>query len=74
MRVLVMGRDDLALIPEDAVVYVTQSAREKLGDVKLKGNVLPPARVLSRESSRELTRFIVEANLAAVRSRVRRNA
>ena len=73
VKVLVTGRDDLAAIPADAVVYVTQSAREQLGEMKLNGSVLPPARVLSRESSRELTFFIVEANLAAVRSRPRRD-
>ncbi len=73
VTILVAGKDDLATIPEDAVVYVTQSARENLGDVQLNGSVLPPAKVLSRESSRELTGFIVEANLAAVRSRPRRD-
>lgn len=73
VKVLVAGRDDLAAIPGDAVVYVTQSAREQLGEMKLNGSILPPTRVLSRESSRQLTSFIVEANLAAVRSRPRRD-
>lgn len=68
VEVLVVGRDDLAIIPSDAVVYVTQSAREKLGDLTVNGSILPPARVLSRESSHELTTFIVEENLAAARS------
>jgi hypothetical protein len=69
VTVLVVNRDDLAVIPADAVVYVTQSARVKLGDTKLNGRILPSARVLSRESSHELTTFIVSENLAAVRSR-----
>lgn len=69
LTVLVVNRDDLAVIPADAVVYVTQSARAKLGDTKLNGRILPSARVLSRESSHELTTFIVSENLAAVRSR-----
>ncbi len=69
VTVLVVGSDDLSVIPADGLVYVTQSAREKLGDLKLNGRILPSARVLSRESSHELTTFIVEENLAAVRSR-----
>lgn len=69
VTVLVVGSDDLAVIPDDGVVYVTQSAREKLGGLALNGRILPSARVLSRESSHELTTLIVEQNLAAVRSR-----
>lgn len=67
--ICVVGSDDLAVIPDDGVVYVTQSAREKLGGLALNGRILPSARVLSRESSHELTTLIVEQNLAAVRSR-----
>lgn len=72
VTVLVVGSDDLAVIPADGVVYVTQSAREKLGDLKLNERILPSARVLSRESSHELTTFIVEENLAAVTWRLGR--
>lgn len=68
-KVLIAGKDDLSVIPVEAVVYVTQSARERLGDAKLNGTILPPVRLLSRESSYELTSFIVRANLAAMRSR-----
>ncbi|MBA3466109.1 MAG: GntR family transcriptional regulator [Gemmatimonadaceae bacterium] len=68
IKVLVVGRDDLGRIPEDAVVYVTQSSREKLGAQQLNGSVLPPTRLLSGESSRELIKFNVEANLAAMRA------
>ena len=69
VTVLVVGSDDLGVIPADGVVYVTQSAREKLGSLALNGRILPSVRVLSRESSHELTAFIVERNLAAVKSR-----
>ena len=68
-RPLVIGRDDLDAIPENAVVYVTQGARESLGPRKLNGHVLPPARFLSREASREIIDFIVHENLAALRGR-----
>lgn len=66
---LVVGRDDLSVIPHDAVVYVTQAARAALGDTKLNGFILPPARVLSLEASREILRIIVRENFAALRGR-----
>jgi hypothetical protein len=67
--VLCAGRDDLTEIPDDAVVYMTQSARETLGDTPVKGSILPQVQVLSRESSAVLLRFVVGANLAAVRAK-----
>lgn len=69
VRTLVAGRDDLDVIPEDAVVYATRSARETLGDTPIKGSVLPVVRVLSSESSTRLLEFIVSANLGAIRAR-----
>jgi DNA-binding transcriptional regulator YhcF (GntR family) len=70
VHLLVAGRDDVEAIPEDAVVYVTRSAREELGDLgRIKGRVLPPVRLLSQESSVEILKFMVAANLAALRVR-----
>jgi hypothetical protein len=66
MRLLVAGRDDLARIPDDAPVYVTRSARARLGDTRVGGRLLPAPRLFAAESSREIIRFIVGANLAAV--------
>ncbi|CAN5831471.1 hypothetical protein BH23GEM9_BH23GEM9_30160 [soil metagenome] len=70
LRLLVAGRDDLGVIPEDASVYVTRNARLKLGDSPVPGRVVPSARLFSPESSLSLIRFIVSANLAAM-TRVR---
>lgn len=69
VRTLVAGRDDLTVIPADAVVYVTQGAREQLRETPINGSVLPVVRALSRESSSALLEFIVAANLGALRAR-----
>jgi DNA-binding transcriptional regulator YhcF (GntR family) len=66
IRMLLAGRDDLAAIPDDAPVYVTRGARDVIGDRPIAGRLLPTARIFSAESSRELVRFIVTANLAAL--------
>lgn len=63
LRFLVVGRDDLGVIPDGAPTYVTRSAREHLGNVPLKGRILPSARVFSAETGREIVRFIVRRNL-----------
>ena len=68
LRFLVAGRDDLGVIPPDAHIYVTRSARERLGDQPIPGRVLPPTRVFSAETTRALLRFIVRANLAVIES------
>lgn len=65
-RPIVLGRDDVDSIPEGAPMYVTQRARARLGDTKLKGRLLPPARTLSAVSSREIVAFIVHANVQAM--------
>lgn len=69
LRVLLVGRDDLMTIPDGAPVYVTQKAREMLGDARLRGRILPAARTISRETAREIIAFIVRANLQAVAAR-----
>lgn len=66
LRPLVVGRDDLSVIPDGAPVYVTRGARELLGDAPVRGRLLPTARLLAPESVRELIRFIVRANLDAL--------
>lgn len=65
VRTIVAGEDSLEPITEDAAVYATTSARARLGDVRLPGRLLPPARIFSAESSRELLGWMVRANLAA---------
>lgn len=69
LRFLVAGRDDLSTIPDDAPVYVTESARAHLRDVQVRGNILPSVRLFSPASAMELIRFIVGANLDAIGNR-----
>jgi len=68
LRPMVVGRDSLESIPEGAAVYVTRSARDQLGTTRIRGRLLPAARLFSAESSRAIIRFIVEANLHALAS------
>ncbi len=66
MRVLVVGRDDLSAIPDGAPTYVTRSARERLGEARIRGRILPTARLFASDAARELITFIVRANLDAL--------
>ena len=68
LRVLVHGRDDLSQIPDGAPTYVTHRVREELGEVPIKGRILPPARTISTPSARAIYEFIVRANLQALRA------
>ena len=68
LRPVLLGRDSLSSIPPGAATYITQSARERLGDTPIPGRVVPPARVFSAESSRELLAFIVRKNWEALRT------
>jgi DNA-binding transcriptional regulator YhcF (GntR family) len=60
VRVLVAGRDDLAVIRADAIVYATQAARQRIGRTRLPGFVLPPARMLSEDCARDVMRAVLE--------------
>jgi hypothetical protein len=68
LHILVHGRDDLSVIPEGAPTYVTHRVRDALGGVPMRGRILPAARTISTESAREIFRFVVGANLDAIRS------
>ena len=69
LRPLVIGRDDLDTIPVGASVYLTQKAKELLGQTRIQGRVLPAARTISIDSAREIIDFIVRANLRALTTR-----
>lgn len=69
LRPLVIGRDDLRTIPSDASVYITQRAKEMLGDTRIQGRVLPAARTISIHSAREIIEFIVRQNLRSLAAR-----
>ena len=68
LRPILLGRDSLSSIPPGAATYITQSARERLGDTPVPGRVVPPARVFSAESTRELLTFVVRKNWEALRT------
>jgi DNA-binding transcriptional regulator YhcF (GntR family) len=65
LRPIILGRDDVSAIPAGAPTYVTRSARARLGGAEIPGRVVPPARFVSAEASREIVDFIVRANLNA---------
>ncbi|HKG95507.1 MAG TPA: GntR family transcriptional regulator [Gemmatimonadaceae bacterium] len=66
---LVVGRDDVSTIPGDALVYVTQSARARLGDRPLPGQLMPTARVLSLVTAREIFAVLVRRSIAGIGER-----
>ncbi len=66
LRVLIVGRDDLNLIPHDAPTYLTRLTRQRLGHFPSLDRVIPESSVFSRVSSRELLKFIMGRNLAAL--------
>lgn len=65
LRPLIVGRDDVLGIPADATTYITRSARDRLGAAAIIGRALPPIRLLSSETAREIITFIVRANRGA---------
>lgn len=66
LHVLIVGRDDIARIPEDSLTYVTRLARDRLGQKDLPSGFIPEMRAFARETSRQIFSFIVRANLAAL--------
>lgn len=79
LRVLLVGRDDLAAIPPDAPTFVMSSARARLaahdGASSANGNSsggdwpgrpIQLPRSLSDDTARELLTFLVRANMAAL--------
>jgi DNA-binding transcriptional regulator YhcF (GntR family) len=65
LRTLIVGRDDLARIPEGEPTYVMPAARARLDGLSLLTRVIPAPRVFSAHSARELLSFVVRSNLAA---------
>jgi len=66
LHIVVVGQDDLSLIPKDAAVYVSRGAASALGSATVPGRVVPTARGFSIRTARELIAAIVRANLAAL--------
>jgi len=70
VRVLLVGRDDLAAIPPEAPTFVMTSAREHVAALldgrPGPGRPIQPRRYFSDAAARELLTFLVRANVAAV--------
>jgi GntR family transcriptional regulator len=70
VRVLLVGRDDLEAIPDDAPTFVMTSAREHvaalLGGRSGPGRPIQPRRFFSDDAARELLTFLVRANVVAL--------
>lgn len=81
VRPLIVGRDDVGQIPDDAPAYVTRLAREHLGEAHrgeaplgggavgsptLLARIPPAERTVAPDSARELLTLIVRANMAAL--------
>lgn len=66
LKVYVVGRDDVRQIPPASYVYVSRSARRRLGTTAVAGRVLPTERAFSGETVREVLGIVVELNLRAM--------
>jgi DNA-binding transcriptional regulator YhcF (GntR family) len=66
LRVLIVGRDDLSQIPENAPTYVMRAARDRLEELSLLARVIPAPRIFSDESARDLLSFVIGSNVAAL--------
>ncbi len=69
LRVMVVGRDDLSLIPHKSPAYLTRLTRKTLGSFPSLDRVIPENSVFSPSSARALLEFVVGANLTVLRSR-----
>lgn len=58
-----LATDDLSRLPEDVPVYVTRASRAHLGDTRLPGRLIPPARVLNEDCVLELWSVIAGLRL-----------
>ncbi|HEY0776788.1 MAG TPA: GntR family transcriptional regulator [Gemmatirosa sp.] len=66
LKVYVVGRDDVRQIPPASHVYVSRSARRRLGSTTIAGRLLPMERAFSGETVREVLGIVVELNLRAM--------
>lgn len=66
LRIVMADAESVQSIPDGAPTYVTRGAAALLEGVRIPGRVLPAARVVSESSAREIVRYIIEANLAAL--------
>ena len=70
LRVLVVGRDDLASVPDGSPAYVLRSARDRLGGVPPNLRPLATLRAFSRTTQRAILQIIVGANIVSIEARL----
>lgn len=68
LRLLIAARDDGRAVPPGAPLHVMRSARALVGEPDVGRPLLPPARVFSEESARQLLTHVVLANMRAIAS------
>jgi len=71
LRILIVGRDDIAAIPSAAPVYVMRAAMDIFAGAPIGGRIIPSARVFSAQAARDLVGYIVRANIDALSARTR---
>ncbi len=69
LRTVLVGRDDVEAIPEGAPAYVFRTARDLLGGMPSRIRPLSTLRAFSTDTQREVLRFILRANAAALATR-----
>jgi len=66
LRPLVVGRDDMRQIVPGSYVYISRSARRRLGSASVPGRLLPTERAFAADTVREVLGIVVTANLQAM--------
>jgi DNA-binding transcriptional regulator YhcF (GntR family) len=66
LRVVLAGRDDVDAVPDGSPAYVMRTARDLLGGVPPHLRPLSTLRAFSPETQREILRFILRGNAAAL--------
>ena len=64
-HVLVVGNDDLHVIPRGAPTYLMHSAGERLGDEYPRGRLIPALRIFAPDTTRQLLSLVLAANANA---------
>lgn len=62
VKLMLVGRDDMSLIPRGAPTYVTESARRALGSTRLPGRVIRSRRLFSDDTVRDVVSYIIAHN------------
>jgi len=65
-RAIVLGRDRVQSIPENATTYVMRLASERLNGEPVPGRVVHPARIFSPGCAREILTVMVRRNVGAL--------